>query len=485
MDYKAELERQIVRANGLLTGLALKCPEILNDYNINYKQLNNDASFFIGIVNRMVKNGYESIDEVGFTSMVESFNLTEAYQRYGGWQTVKNLKAIVDEHNKDSIIDNFEKWNLIKNYSDKGIVNIELLYDKLSRMNTQQVYKYLEHELNAISINSGIEGLDFENLILTDDELDEIMSGANLGLQFNQKSHILNSMCMGLPRGELNAICGYINEGKTSFAFSNFVMPIVDNGSKALIISTEQRSMVFKMLLLIDVLTTKFNYFKLTRKKLKAGKYTDEDLLKIKEAQKYITNNYGKNIIFLKLYEYSTDIVKKAIKKYAQLGVELVLYDVLKFDSNSDEQVYISLINDSKDLFQACSKYNVAGLVTLQLAMSTRNKVRQIGMECVANSKAVFEVMSEAIFIRSVWDDEKDPNESTYIKPYRLKRDENGKFTGDKDFFQLDSKKQYKIIRLGKSRNDSTDKYILYSVNFDFNVWREEGMCSVSDKNRY
>lgn len=485
MDYKTELERQIVRANGLLTGLALKCPEVLNDYNINYKQLNNDASFFIGIVNRMVKNGYESIDEVGFTSMVESFNLTEAYQRYGGWQTVKNLKAIVDEHNKDSIIDNFEKWNLIKNYSDKGIVNIELLYDKLSRMNTQQVYKYLEHELNAISINSGIEGLDFENLILTDDELDEIMSGANLGLQFNQKSHILNSMCMGLPRGELNAICGYINEGKTSFAFSNFVMPIVDNGSKALIISTEQRSMVFKMLLLIDVLTTKFNYFKLTRKKLKAGKYTDEDLLKIKEAQKYITDNYGKNIIFLKLYEYSTDIVKKAIKKYAQLGVELVLYDVLKFDSNSDEQVYISLINDSKDLFQACSKYNVAGLVTLQLAMSTRNKVRQIGMECVANSKAVFEVMSEAIFIRSVWDDEKDPNESTYIKPYRLKRDENGKFTGDKDFFQLDSKKQYKIIRLGKSRNDSTDKYILYSVNFDFNVWREEGMCSVSDKNRY
>ena len=290
---------------------------------------------------------------------------------------------------------------------------------------------------------------------------------------------------MGLPRGELNAICGYINEGKTSFAFSNFVMPIVDNGSKALIISTEQRSMVFKMLLLIDVLTTKLNYFKLTRKKLKAGKYTDEDLLKIKEAQKYIMDNYGKNIIFLKLYEYSTDIVKKAIKKYAQLGVELVLYDVLKFDSNSDEQVYISLINDSKDLFQACSKYNVAGLVTVQLAMSTRNKIRQIGMECVANSKAVFEVMSEAIFIRSVWDDEKDPNEPTYIKPYRLKRDENGKFTGDKDYFQLDSKKQYKIVRLGKSRNDSTDKYILYSVNFDFNVWREEGVCTVSDRNRY
>ena len=485
MSKAEELAKELNKANGLLTGLVLKRLDTLIDYNINLKLLSEESKFYIGVANQLIQKGVEVVDEVSFSGVVESFGLKDTYERYGGWQTVKNLKAIVDERNADSIVDNFEKYNLIKNYSDKGIVNIELLYDKLSKMNTQQVYKYLEHELNAISINSGIEGLDFENLILTDDELDEIMSGANLGLQFNQKSHILNSMCMGLPKGELNAVCGYINEGKTSFAFSNFVMPIVDNGSKALIISTEQRSMVFKMLLLIDVLTTKFNYFKLTRKKLKAGKYTDEDLLKIKEAQKYIMDNYGKNIIFLKLYEYSTDIVKKAIKKYAQLGVELVLYDVLKFDSNSDEQVYISLINDSKDLFQACSKYNVAGLVTLQLAMSTRNKVRQIGMECVANSKAVFEVMSEAIFIRSVWDDEKDPNESTYIKPYRLKRDENGKFTGDKDYFQLDSKKQYKIVRLGKSRNDSTDKYILYSVNFDFNVWREEGMCTVSDRNRY
>ena len=130
-------------------------------------------------------------------------------------------------------------------------------------------------------------------------------------------------------------------------------------------------------------------------------------------------------------------------------------------------------------------KYNVAGLVTLQLAMSTKNKVRQVGMECVSNSKAVFEVMCEAIFIRSVWDDEKDPSEPTYIKPYRLKRDANGKFTGEKEYLDLDPNKQYKIVRLGKSRNDSTDKFLLYSVNFDFNIWREEGLCIVSDKNRY
>lgn len=485
MSYKEELEKQIIKSNGLLSGLCLKQLNTLIDYNINFKLLSEESRFYVGICNQLLKQGYEVVDEVAFASAVENFGLKDSYEKFGGWQTVKSLKAVVDERNADSIVDNFEKWNLIKNYSDKGLLDLDKLYSKVSKMNANQVYTYMEHEINSISINSGLEGLDFENLVLTNEELDDIMSGANLGLQFNQKSHILNSMCMGLPRGELNAICGYINEGKTSLAFSNFVMPIVDNGSKTLIISTEQRSMVFKMMLLIDVLTTKLNYFKLTRKKLKAGKYTDEDLLKIKEAQKYVEDNYSKQIIFLKLYEYSTEIVMKAIKKYAQLGVELVLYDVLKFDSNSDEKVYISLINDSKSLFQCCSKYNVSGLCTLQLAMATKGKVRQVGMECVSNSKAVFEVMSEAIFIRSLWDDERDPSEPTYIKPYRLKKDANGKFTGEKEYFQLDPKKQYKIVRLGKSRNDSTDKYILYSVNFDFNVWREEGMCTVSDRNRY
>jgi replicative DNA helicase len=480
-----KLKNNLRKAEGMLCGLVFKKLDILAEYKVNHKLLSEDGLFYIGICNHLLKNGYEVVDEVGFSSMVENFKFSESYEKKGGWSTIKAMRDIIDINNANTIIDNFEKWNLIRNYVDKGLLDLDKLYDKVSKMNTNQVYSYMEYELNNVSINSGLEGLDFENLLLTDEELDEIMSGANLGLQFNQKSHILNSMCMGLPKGELNAICGYINEGKTSIAFSNFTMPIVDNGSKALIISTEQRSMVFKMMLLIDVLTTKLNYFKLTRRKLKNGKYTSEDLAKIKEAQEYIKTHYANSIIFLKLYEYSTDIVTKAIKKYAQLGVELVLYDVLKFDSNSEEKVYISLINDSKDLFQCCSKYNVAGLVTLQLAMSTKNKVRQVGMECVSNSKAVFEVMCEAIFIRSVWDDEKDPSEPTYIKPYRLKRDANGKFTGEKEYLDLDPNKQYKIVRLGKSRNDSTDKFLLYSVNFDFNIWREEGLCIVSDKNRY
>lgn len=480
-----ELEKKIIRAEGMLTGLVLKNISMLNEYTINKKQLGSDALFYIGVCDLINKKGIEIVDEVTFLNEIEPFPpLKEKYENLGGWNTIRELTSIISVENTDGILDEFQKWHLIKNYSEKGILNVDLLWDKLSRMNCSQVYNYMEHEINNISINTGLDGLDFENLIFTEEELKGIESGEEIGLQFGSKSPILNGMSVGLPKGELNSISSYINEGKTSIAFSNFVMPIVNNGHKVLIISTEQRSKVFKLMLLTDILVNDLNYFKLTRKKLKTGKWTDEDRIMIAKAVEISKTKYTDKMVFLKLYDYNTDKVTKSIKKYAQLGVELVLYDVLKF-SESDEQVWKSLIDDSKCLFQCCSKFNIAGLVTLQLQMGTKNRVRQIGMECVSMSKAVFEVMSECYFIRSAWEDELDEESPYYLRPYRLKKDTNGKFTSEKEEIKLNKDKNYKIIRLGKSRNDGTDKFVLYQVDFNYNIWKEVGFCHVSDKNRY
>lgn len=480
-----ELDNKIKRAEGMLVGLVLKNPETLTDYTINKKLLSTEGIFYIGITERLLTKGVEVIDEVSFASEIESMPmLVEKYESMGGYKTVKELSAIVDTRNSDAIVEEWIKWNLVKKYQEKGILDVELHWDKLLKMNSSQLYSYLEYQLNDIDISTGCDDLNFEDLVLTDQELDDIIGGANIGLQFNGKSPILSGMSLGLPKSELNAICSYINEGKTSFAFANFVMPIVDNGHKTLIISTEQRSIVFKLMLITDVLTTKLNYWKISRKKLKSGKFTDEDLTMVKKAKEYINEHYKDSIIFLKMYDYNTEKVTKSIRKYAQKGVELVLYDVLKF-GDSEDQVWKSLIEDSKNLFQACSKFNVAGLVTLQLAMATKNRVRQIGMECVSMSKAVFEVMCECYFVRSVWQDELEEDSNTYLHPYRLKRDENNKFTNEREEIKLDKNKNYKIVRLGKSRNDGTDKFVLYEVDFNFNKWKEVGLVTVSDKNKY
>lgn len=485
MSKKDLLNQKLEYSEGMLCGLILKQPSLLNEYVINKNNLSVDGVFYISMVERLFQKGIEFIDEVTFSSEVESIeNLEKEYSTRGGFKTVKNLMELVNIKNQSSIFDEWSKWNTVRAYSEKGILNLDILWDKIVKMTSSDIYSFIEHESNSVPFSTGIDDLIFEDLVLTDEEIEELMNGADLGLQFGSKSPILNYLTMGLPKSELNAICGYINEGKTSFAFSNFVMGTVEEGTKALIISTEQRSKNFKLLLTIYILTNKLKYYKITRKKLKAGAYTTEDLAMINKAKDYAREHYADNIVFLKLYDYNTDKVTKAIKKYAQRGFELMLYDVLKFGDNAD-QIWKSLIEDSKNLFQCCSKYNIAGLVTLQLAMSTKNKVRQVGMECVANAKQVFEVMSEAIFIRTAWQDELDETSTTYLKPYRLKNDANGKFTSEKDYLTLDKEKTYKIVRLGKSRNDSTDKFILYLVDFNYNVWKELGYCTVSDKNNF
>ena len=158
MSYKDELDKQLLKSEGMLSGLVLKCPEVLNDYKINFKLLGSDSAFYIGIVNKLLEQGINTIDEVSFSSMVESFRLTEAYQRYGGFNTVKNLKSIVDERNADSIVDTWRKWNLVKNLEESGMLNIEKHWDKIKVMNTSQIEDYMTAKINDVAMNTGIDG---------------------------------------------------------------------------------------------------------------------------------------------------------------------------------------------------------------------------------------------------------------------------------------------------------------------------------------
>ena len=153
MSKAEELAKELNKANGLLTGLVLKRLDTLIDYNINLKLLSEESKFYIGVANQLIQKGVEVVDEVSFSGVVESFGLKDTYERYGGWQTVKNLKAIVDERNADSIVDNFNKYNLVKLYSDKGILDLEKHYAKVEKMTSSQVADYIEYQIQDIDIN--------------------------------------------------------------------------------------------------------------------------------------------------------------------------------------------------------------------------------------------------------------------------------------------------------------------------------------------
>ena len=128
-----KLKNNLRKAEGMLCGLVFKKLDILAEYKVNHKLLSEDGLFYIGICNHLLKNGYEVVDEVGFSSMVENFKFSESYEKKGGWSTIKAMRDIIDINNANTIIDNFEKWNLIRNYVDKGLLDLDKLYDKVSK----------------------------------------------------------------------------------------------------------------------------------------------------------------------------------------------------------------------------------------------------------------------------------------------------------------------------------------------------------------
>ena len=480
MSYKDDLDKNLIKANGLLSGLCLKNLDTLTDYNINFKLLSDESKFYIGICNQLLKLGYEVVDEVGFTSVVENFGLKDTYEKYGGWQTVKNLKSIVDERNADSICDTFNKWNLVKLYNEKGILDLEKHYKKVEKMNSCQVADYIEYQINDIDININTD-LVVENLNFTDQEIQDILDGVDMGIQFGKHSPILNNLMLGLPLSDMTMFASYSGGGKSSYIMNNIAIPVAEQGIKVCIVSNEMKAKAYKLLLQTYVLTERLDYWKLTRKKFKAGQWTDEDKQMVEKARKIIKEEYAPYISFVKMYDYDMAKVSRIAKKEAKRGMKLLVYDTMKYSGDGDN-TWMSLIEDSKQLFQITSKLDIATVVSFQLSPATKNKIRILDETCLANAKQVKEVFSEMVGFRDLWSDEW-AGEDCDIKPYKLVKGEDGKYKQEPII--LDKTKHYKIFFHFKSRNDQVGTALVYENQGYQNKWKEIGYCCPKDKNRW
>lgn len=479
MDISIKINKKLQMIQGQLIASLWKSPDLYTEYSINKAELSDDGLFYYSLGERMYALKHDVFDEMTVYSTLEgNEQLVEVWKNYGGWQTIKEMMSLVSMKNVDGYFDAFNKYCLLKNLHEKGF-NVERDFNKFEAMTTSQVFDFFEYQLNSITIDT-VSDLKFESLSLTDTEIDEIMSGANVGLNYGKHSPILNYLTLGLPKGDLTMVASFVNGGKSSYATSNIIIPIAEQGKQVCVISNEQRSIVYKLLLMTYVLTNDLKYYKLTRKKLKTGKWSEEDKVAIEKAREIIDSKYAPYITFIKTYDYDMGKIKKVVKKLAKRGLELLVYDTMKGDDLTNGQVWQGLIEDSKELFQIVSKENISGVVTYQLALSQLQR-RFLAMDCLSNAKQVAEVFSEMIFFRDIFSDE-FKGQKHDIKPYKFKRDNStGKLTSIKEEIVLDPNKIYKIFFHVKTRNDSVGTAIVYEFQGHINKWEEIGYARVEN----
>ena len=483
VNREADLVDMVLDSEGQIIGLYYSSPEIYIEQPVNKKYLTKDGRFLIDILDNLVTKGVNDVTNVVLLTEVSSLGLKEQFEEIGGIKLIEDLKKITRVENAEAIIDNFSKWSLVKAYYKKGILDInKVKWEKLVAMKSSDVYDWIEYQLDSVDLDVSSD-YKFEKLSYTKNDIQDLIDGVNMGLQYGTYSRLLNELTLGVQKSDMYLVGSYTGGGKSSFCFENIIIPIIENGHKVCIISNEQQAMAFKNLLCIHILTNKLNYYKLTRKKIRKGEFTDEDLKMMDKAMTIAEREYNPKLDFVKLYDYQIGKVGKIARKVAKTGTELIFYDTLKCDDNGDKAVWERLLKDSKDLFQIASKNNLAILLSVQLALATKGHVRFLDHGVLSNGKQISEVMDTAVYFRDLWDDEYT-GETYDVKPYKWrKNDITGKY--EKEYITLDKEKKYKIFFLAKTRSDETGVALIYEVQGDFNKFKEIGRCHPSTKNVY
>lgn len=269
----------------------------------------------------------------------------------------------------------------------------------------------------------------------------------------------------------------FIVTHNTSFIFENMVLPISKTTPVA-IFSNEMKISAYQNMLMAHILTTDLDYWKLTRKKIKIGKYTDEDLEMIAKAKEISETKYN-NIKFVKVFENDTDTMCKFIKKLAHMGIRYVVWDTMKGDDIVDgSDAWYQLLMNSRKIFNLVSKLGIAMTCTFQLALYTTNQ-RYLDASCLSSSKQIKEVVSELIMMRKLWADEYT-DEKYDCKAFKYKKDSKM----IKEMIKLDKEKTYYVCFVNKTRNDEGDRQVLYEWKSAWNRWYEVGYCNIRNDHR-
>jgi replicative DNA helicase len=478
-NYPAPLNenRDMIEANFIFC--LWKNPDLYGDYEKEVRAdrdlLTEDGRFYYSLGHEMYQLGYKSFDDASIYSYIEGKEtLKNGFARRGGYKTVDEIKRILNEENVETYYDELVKTNMLLKLHDKGF-NVVNELPKFKKMTSSQLYDYFEYQLDNVFLNRG-SGVKVEDLDIDDEFINDCDAGIEKGLSYASACPLLNFHTLGLHKSSVQIFAGFSGTGKSSFCVNSYILPILDQGEKVVIVANEMNKRAWQHIFVATILSQKLNYYGLPRKKQKMGGFNDEQREMMEKAKKYYEEHYKGRIKFVKIFDYSIEDVKRVFRKMNKQGFSYAVYDTFKSENAASANVTGELIEASKQLLQVAEKENMCIIITMQLAIYMEN-TRYLTAATLSNAKGVKEVVSELVLTRPLWDDE-FPNEKYDVKPYRFKKDASGKFTKVKEEILLNPDKKYRLVFLDKSRNDEGEVVLIYQFDGAWNKWIELGYCT-------
>lgn len=489
--YKKKYPPELLKNREVTEGKVIAC--LLRDMlfldEINLKSddfITTDGRFFFTILNNLRKKGISQVTEL---DMRATFNdkVIEEFENKGGINTLEHLKSIVHEDNFYTYLDELYKKNAYLKLYDEGFnllksINIdgkEIIPIKLfEKMDSESVVDFYESRLTEMGINTISKGTEEMELSIDDDFIENLLSGEESGVPFDKAGYDVNgdeikclpftsNILQGFQPSTLSFLSGFSSTGKSTL-YINILMSLIHRREKVLIISNEQKSKPFKVGFISWILTNKLKYYKLTKKKLLSGSLNEEELTMLRKAQAIFNSEYKSKIFFIATSDADMKLTKKKIREYhLKKGVTTFLYDTFKLDSGSsaNDNFWLQLIRDSRELDALAKKYNLIGLASMQLAINQLGRL-WLDSSCLSMSKQVIEVLENLIQIRNVYPNELDKSDKKYYcHPFRRVKNE-GKWIEEE--IELDKSKAYRMLFVTKCRSGENSDSGNYAIILKF-----------------
>ena len=489
--YDARLLENSLTTEGNVCGVLLSDLTLFDDCGLESKDfVTKHGRMLFTIGKQLRERGLSNFDEITFLSNVNSDVKDKIDNELGGFKAIQNIIDVVSVKNMDAFIDELNKRNVLMSLFQKSFNLFEEMtldngkkvvpYTLFSRLTSSEVLDWYNAQLSSLETNISSSKIVDEGFVDFDDAfIARLESKEEVGVSFGDAGENINGEqistfpfmsgnILGLKPGTLNCWAAHSGAGKSTYMIT-VLMSLISKGEKVVLVSNESAISDVKIQFLIWTLTRCLDYWKISKKKLTSGSLSDEDREKIKEARAWWQKHYNHSIKIVTLSDADARLTCQIIKKHIlRDGCTSFLVDTFKLttDGGSNDAFWMSLIKDTRDLTSIAMKYNVIGLMTVQLALNSLNRC-WIDASCLSNSRGIKETLSNLIMFRKITDAELDPTSPYFIHPFRSKQKEDGSWYEEP--YTPDRSKVWRCFFIDKSRRgaDSNDTGIAYLVRYD------------------
>lgn len=494
--YDNRLLENSLTTEGNVCGVLLSDLTYFDDCGLESKDfVTKHGRMLFNIGRQLREKGLSNFDEISLLSNITEDVKEKINNELGGFRAIQNIIDVVSIKNMDAFMDELNKRNILMSLYKKNFNLFEEMtldngkkvipYQLFEKLSSVEVLDWYESQITKLTtkINSSKildeAYIDFDDAFLSSLENQEEMgvSFGDAGFDINGETirtfEFMSRSLMGLKHSTLSAFAATSGCGKSTYLVG-LCMSLASKGERVLLCSNESQLSDIKVNFLVWFLSRYMDYWKVSKRKLISGKLTDEDKEMIKKARKIYREKFGKSIKVITMSDMDSKLNIQVIKNaILRDGISCFAIDTFKlsFNNNRNDTFWLSLVEDTRSLAELCLKYNVIGLMTIQLAINAQNR-SWLTADCLSNSKAIKEVLSNLVLFRKVIP-ELEFNESSpyYIHPFRSKLRKNNK--GEDEWYQEpykpDPTKTWRIFFIDKARRgpDSNDLNEAYLSRFD------------------